>query len=223
MEQFAEFSSEQAKKEFLAGTVQETRAKHFREKKFDDTKDSDEAEKDLTMHYLYHSIPENMKGTKLIPLSKMLEVDPQLHAKYLEKYKGREDILERKIPLLECLWNDVVQLLPLNPLLLFKLQKKLGGISEIPDYKYYKIDITTLDPSKTAVYFKTAPGEENVTVKWLSDVDFDDLQDIPEATRKYYESMVGTGEPIFNYQFVPHILYRGTIDVSMAEIMRLRK
>lgn len=109
--------------------------------------------------YLYHGIPEDMKGGKLIPLSKMLEVDPELWAKYLEKYKWREEILERKIPLLNCLWNDIVQLLPLHPCQLFEVQKELGLIIETLDYKYYQIDSSTLDPSQTIIYFKTALGE----------------------------------------------------------------
>ena len=172
--------------------------------------------------YFYHGIPEDMKGSELIPLNKMLEVDPNLRAKYLEKYTGREEILERKIPLLDCLWNDVVQLLPLHPRQLFELQKELGLIPEIPDYKYYQIDTSTLDPSQTVVYFKTAPGEENVTVKWLKDVQIEELQAIPEATRKYYQGMIGTGEPVFNYQFVPHVVYQGTIDVSLARVINLQ-
>lgn len=163
-----------------------------------------------------------MKGSELIPLNRILEVDAELRAKYLEKYKGREEILERKIPLLDYLWNDVVQLLPLHPLQLFELQKELGLITEIPDYRYYQIDVSALAPSQTFVYFKTAPGEENVTVKWLSDVNLDDLQDIPPATVNYYKGMVGTGEPVFNSQSVPHIVYKGSIDVSDAKILSLR-
>jgi hypothetical protein len=171
--------------------------------------------------YFYHGIPDDMKGSELIPLNIMLEVDAELRAKYLEKYKGREEILERKIPLLDCLWNEVVQLLPLHPKQLFTLQQQLGIVAEIPDYKYFQIDVSKLDPAKTVVYFKTAPGEENVTVKWLSEVNLDDLQSIPPATENYYKGMVGTGEPVFNYQFVPHVVYGGTIDVSGAEIISL--
>ncbi len=174
------------------------------------------------MTYFYHGIPEEMKGSELIPLSKMLEVDADLRTKYLEKYKGREEILQRTIPLLDCLWNDVVQLLPLHPKQLFSRQQELGIVTEIPDYKYFQIDASKLDPAKTVVYFKTAPGEEGVTVKWLSDVNLDDIQDIPPATENYYKSMVDTGEPVFNYQFVPHIIYKGTIDVSAAKIISLR-
>lgn len=164
-----------------------------------------------------------MRGSELIPLNKMLEIDPELSTRYLEKYKGREEILERKIPLLDCLWNDVIQLLPLHPRQLFELQEELGLIPEIPDYRYYQIDASTLDPSRTVVYYKTAPGEENVTIKWLKDVRLEELQSIPEATRKYYQSMVGAGEPVFNYQFVPHIVHRGTIDVSSAQVIHLQR
>lgn len=173
------------------------------------------------MTYIYHGIPEDMKGSTLIPLSEMMTVDPELRAKYLEKYKGREEILERKIPLLDCLWHDVVQLLPLHPKKLFELQKRLGLIEQIPKYRYFQIDTSQLDASKTVVYFKTAPGEKNVTVKWLTDVDLNDLQDVPAATAGYYKNMVGTGEPVFNYQFVPHVIYRGYINISDAKIISL--
>ncbi len=172
--------------------------------------------------YCYHGVPEDLRGNQLIPLNEMMKVDAELRDKYLEKYKGREEVLERKIPLLDCLWNDVVQLLPLLPRKLFELQQKLGLITELPDYRYFRIDPSALDPDKTVVFFKTAPGDEHVTVKWLRDVDLTEIQDIPLATRGYYESMVGTGEPVFNYQFVPHIVYHGTIDISSAKTIRLR-
>lgn len=166
------------------------------------------------MTYIYHGVPEDMRMSTLIPLNQMLAVDPELRNKYLEKYKGREEILKYKIPLLECSWNDVIQFLPLHPKKVFDCQLKLDLITELPDYEYFKINLDTLDPKKTVVYFKTAPGEENVTIKWLKDVDLNELQEVPLATKKYYESLVGKGQPIFNYQFVPHILYKGGVNVS---------
>jgi hypothetical protein len=175
------------------------------------------------MTFLYHGISENMEGSELVPLNQMFIKNPELHQKYLEKYKGREGVIEKRIALLDCTWSDVVQLLPLDPRKLFDLQHQLGLITEIPDYRYFQIDSSNLNQDSAVVYFKTAPGEENVTIKWLKDVDFDSLQEIPEATVKYYESMVGTGEPVFNYQFVPHVLYKGAIDVSESETTSIRK
>lgn len=164
-----------------------------------------------------------MKGSELITLNQMFAKDSKLHQKYLKKYEGREEILERRIPLLDCLWNDVVQLLPLHPRKLFELQLRLGLVNEIPDYKYFQINPTILNLHNAAVYFKTAPGEDNVTMKWLKDVKLGELQEIPDATIKYYESMVGTGEPVFNYQFVPHVLYRGSIDISKSKVISIVK
>ena len=134
------------------------------------------------MAYIYHSIPEDLQGNQLIPLSDMRSLRPDLYAKYLEKYKGREEILERKIPLLNCSWNEVVHLLPLHPHTLFELQKELGLIQEVPDYSYFQIDSSLLKTDQAVVYFKSAPGEENVTVRWLEDVDLADLQTVPQAT-----------------------------------------
>lgn len=173
------------------------------------------------MTYAYHGLPEDMKGDKLIPLNQMQAFDPVLRDKYLEKYKGREEILERKIPLLDCSWNDVVQLLPLHPKKIFECQKELGLIDSLPDYEYFEIDLSLLDPKKTVVYFKTAPGEENVTVKWLKDVNLDELQEVPEATKNYYKSLVSKNEPVFNYQFVPHVVFMDAIDVSESKIVTL--
>lgn len=49
------------------------------------------------------------------------------------------------------------------------------------------------------------------------------VKEIPEAMVKYYTSMIGTDEPVFNYQFVPHILYKGNVDISGSEIISIKK
>lgn len=174
------------------------------------------------MKFVYHAVPELMNDNQLIPLNLMGDSMSNVRSKNLEKYKGREEILDRKIPLLNCLWNDAIQLLPLHPQKIFDLQKQLRLIDSVPPYRFYKIDLDKLDPSKTVVFFKTAPGEENTEVKWLSKVDFDSLQEIPEATIAYYKTLIGTGELPFNYQFVPHIFYKGALDISGAEIISLK-
>jgi hypothetical protein len=173
------------------------------------------------MTFIYHAVPEPMIGTELIPLNQMQDTMSEIRDKSLEKYEGREAILERKIPLLDCLWNDVVQFLPLHPQRIFELQQELGLIPSVPLYKFYEIDMNSLEPNKAVVFFKTAPGEENVKVKWLSEVDFASLQEVPEATVAYYKTLIGTGELPFNYQFVPHVVYKGSIDVSTATTITL--
>lgn len=168
---------------------------------------------------LYHGAPENMKGNELIPLNKMKVSYPELYALHIAKYEGREEILERRIPLLNCLWNDVVQFLPLHPRKVFELQVELGLIPEMPPYKFFEIDPKLLNSEKAVVFFKSAPGEDNVEVRWLRDVDLATIQEVPQATVNYYKSLVGTGELPFNYQFVPHIVYMDKVDVSGAQVI----
>jgi hypothetical protein len=100
------------------------------------------------MQYIYHGVPEQMIGDVLMPLNRMKTTQPELHKKYLEKYEGRREILQRRIPLLDCLWNDVVQFLPLNPQDVFEAQRELGIIEVVPAYKFFKINLDMLDPKK---------------------------------------------------------------------------
>lgn len=162
-----------------------------------------------------------MIGTELIPLNQMQATMSDIRDRNLDKYKGREQIIEREIPLLNCLWNDVVQFLPVHPQKVFELQRDLGLIASVPPYKFYEIDLDSLDPDKAVVFFKTAPGEENTEAKWLKDVDFSSLQEVPEATQAYYKTLTGTGELPFNYQFIPHIVYKGSLDITNANIITL--
>lgn len=173
------------------------------------------------MNFVYHNVPDPMVGTKLIPLNQMDESMEAIKTKNLKKYEGREEILERPVPSLNCMWNDVLQFTPVHPQKVFELQVKLGLIPKVHDAKFFEIPIDSLDPNKTAVFFKTAPGEENVTVKWIKDVDFESLTEIPDATINYYKSLVGTGELPFNYQFIPHVLYKSSLDVSNVKIISL--
>jgi len=173
------------------------------------------------MFYVYHNVPEEMVGSMLMPLSDMAQIRSDLSDKYTEKYKGREEVMQRKISVLDCHWNDVVQFLPFHPSKAFNLQIELGIISEMPHYKFFEIPLELLDQEKTAVFFKTAPGEENIEFKMLKDIDFARIQDVPQATQDYYRTVAATGELPFNYQFVPHILYKGTLDISSVKIITL--
>jgi hypothetical protein len=173
------------------------------------------------MSFIYHGVPEQMAGSIIEPLNQMRTNNPELYEKYAQKYKGREELMKRRVPVLDCLWNDVVQFLPFHPRKVFELQKALGLIDEIPDYRYFQIDTDVLNPEKLAVYFKTAPGEENAHVEMFNDVDPTEIQEVPPATVAYFKTLIGTGEQPFNYQFVPHVLYQGEVDISNAPVIEL--
>ena len=70
------------------------------------------------MGYVYHMVPKNMEGKKLIALNKLKLKNRGLYEQYIQKYYDHPDrlkLLENQVPKLDCLWNDVIHLLPLHP------------------------------------------------------------------------------------------------------------
>jgi hypothetical protein len=53
--------------------------------------------------FIYHLVPRQMHGHGLYPLNRLREVAPDLAQTAFEKYAGRESVLERRIPPLNCL------------------------------------------------------------------------------------------------------------------------
>lgn len=162
-----------------------------------------------------------MTGNELMPLNQMQATHPDLYQKNIGKYSWRKEVLERRIPLLDCLWNDVLHFSPVHPHKIFKLQLELGLIREIPPYIFYEIYTDSFEPEKTVVFFKSAPGKESEVVKWIEEIDLSKIQEIPQATVDYYKTLIGTGELPLNYQFVPHIFYMGNVDISQSRIITI--
>ena len=79
--------------------------------------------------FVYHMVPAEMIGEKLIPLNSLGKVHPHLYEKYAEQYfdhPERSKLLKKQVPKLDCLWNDVLHFLPLHPHHVYKALKGLG-------------------------------------------------------------------------------------------------
>ena len=60
------------------------------------------------MNYLYHKVPEDIKGNFLMPLNSLKKKYPSIYNKKVKKYEGRETLFNLKFPILNCLWNDQI-------------------------------------------------------------------------------------------------------------------
>ncbi len=168
------------------------------------------------MSYLYHIVKEDFEGGTIYPLSVLKEVYPEKYGVHAAKYTDRKHVTELFIPQLQCYWNDVVHLSAVNPNEVVKKLRKAGAKKHT--YSYYEIDPTTLDRAKTVVY----PNNPRENSRKVSEKDFvafdpDDLEKwnrIPDETVEYYEKSFAEGKRPLLFVFVPHILYKGTIDVS---------
>lgn len=176
------------------------------------------------MNYLYHRVPPNLSGDTLYPLNQLKTVLPQVYEAEVKKYAGREHVLNHKIPIFDCFWNDVIHLMPINPHKLQEAYNHSGGQLRIK--KFYQIDPYTLDPDKTIIYMFKYTRKEN---KFNPDnfipynpALIDSLSGLPEATVQYYQEEFNAGRQPLIYFRVPHILYYGTLDTSKLSVIKIQ-
>ncbi|MHB1316754.1 MAG: hypothetical protein ACYCZW_02760 [Minisyncoccota bacterium] len=167
------------------------------------------------MEYLYHHIPKNMSGTILYPLNVLKDTHPDIYTEQFKKYIGRERILGAKIPPLDCLWNDVLHFTAVEPEIMRKNLEKAGFIFK--PSSYFKVPVEMLQGKNTVAF--TNPEGKPTLVPLLNYETFDInhmslYREIPGATLEYYKERKLAGEKPMIYQFVPHILYKGSIDTK---------
>jgi hypothetical protein len=174
---------------------------------------------------LYHLVPEELSGTKLYPLNQLISISPGAYAKAVSKYAGREEVTQIVIPVLGCLWNDVVFLSPVHPEKIIRARRDAGLVADYDKKRsWFVLDSDVLDQSQTLLY-RHRP-------KWLINLETDKTEYVPfaevsEAEKSRLAEMPEGAlwsirkfrEEAFFQSYIPHILYQGVIDVAGAEIV----
>src|SRR5688500_14909709 len=106
---------------------------------------------------LYHIKHQNFRGQTLYPLNRLKDFAPDLHDLQRAKYDGRENLMAERVPYLDCLWNDVLHLLPVHP-------AKVKELAESHGFRWrgaawFELDPAELkfDSTNTAVFLHTDP------------------------------------------------------------------
>ncbi len=179
------------------------------------------------MNYLYHGVPKHLEGNILYPLNILKDKLPNVYEKEASKYVGRERVKENRIPAFNCLWNDVLHFAAVHPA---ELKKALveAGMDESKTLSFYQLDPGILNPEDCIVYLndKKSEGEKR---KAISEEDFTtyNLEDISkysalkQETKDYYKEQLAQGIKPLMFLFVPHILYRGSVDISRVPIIQV--
>ena len=181
---------------------------------------------------LYHMIPKNFTGNTLYPLNQLKTYLPDIYATQAQKYIGREVLMQCRVPLLDCLWNDVLHFSPVHP---SKIRDALVSVG----FKWNIRPWFAVNPinsgfgSENAVIFLNTPPEDPTAFGNFnfSKADFlffslEQLEklakmEVPEATLKYLRFAKNNDERPVLFNHVPHVFYRGTIDVSNVEVVNL--
>ena len=172
--------------------------------------------------FVYHIKPKELRGEGLIPLNSLQHTHPDLYQEHYQKYIGREHLTKVKVPILDCLWNDVVHLSPIHPT---QIRTALGAVdpSPIPARKWLKIPISAIQ-GLPATYFESEP------LPFAGNYDFapscyrpfcaetyQELEVLPEWTVQYYHSEIAKMRRPLLFNGVPHILVKSIISLEEAQ------
>ncbi|MES2216529.1 MAG: hypothetical protein V4481_04520 [Patescibacteria group bacterium] len=177
------------------------------------------------MEYIYHRVVDNMQGKILYPLNVLKDKYPDQYAEHVKKYQGREQVLKIQIPILNCLWNDVLHFTAVPPETLFANLKSTGF--EVEKWlwkKWYKIPADLLESSNTIVclYERDLRIVPDATDFYSYDPNkIEEYRKVPQVTLDYYKEKFDAGERPLLFHHIPHILYKGAIDVTGVEIIDL--
>jgi hypothetical protein len=176
------------------------------------------------MKYIYHLRPDPFEGTSLIPLNSM-DKSSSLYLKHVQKYEGREDLMNIIIPKLNCKWNDVVQFSSLAPQIIALKLKEFCPELKITKAEYFKIPIEDIISKHEAVIFTRNPNQKkgdfsisDEDIQILSDETYNELSQVPELTINYWMNVKQNGGPYLWFPYIPHIFVKGIIETERFEI-----
>jgi hypothetical protein len=175
--------------------------------------------------FIYHRVEPKLKGTILYPLNQLKDIYPDMYAEHVKKYEGREHLLETQIPILNCLWNDVLHFTAVSPHKLLNNLRK-GGLKDttIVWNKWFKIPIELIDKDKTIVCLYRRDINVIPDARDFSTFDptkMEEYRNVPPETIEYYKEQFGLGRRPLTFHRVPHILYKGTIETKGLEIITI--
>lgn len=180
------------------------------------------------MAYVYHMVPKKMMGDRLIPLNQLKDKNEELYEEYKEKYFNHTDrpkLLERTVPKLDCLWNDVLHFLPLHPHHIYQGLQSL----EIPvkdDVLFFQIPVEQLQENTNALYHypKESYGGPAAPIR-LENIEMIDvrkykiLDRLPEDALACYKEEHEQGRGFGMFAYIPHLLSQGEVDVAKVDVI----
>lgn len=176
------------------------------------------------MSFIYHIVPSNFTGNTLYPLNQLKIHLPEIYAEQVKKYTGREILTQYKIPLLNCLWNDVLHFSPVHP-------KQIRNAFVNVGFTWNPRSWFSLNPihsgfnSENAVIFLSTPRPfGNFNIPETDFIPFSQEQlkkvmELPDTTLEYLKFAKNNRQRPFMFNHIPHILYLGIIDISYMEII----
>ena len=171
------------------------------------------------INYLYHRVPENMKGDILYPLNQLKNVYPDIYLKEVEKYKGREEVMKQEVPYLNCLWNDVLHLSAVHPIEIDNALRKEG--TQLSGRLFYEIDPHLLETRNTVVYLFRDRSKDKSNFVPFDPEEVSEFSIFPKKTQSYYTEVIRRGGRPLLWVYVPHFMYLGSLNTVGLKIIEI--
>jgi hypothetical protein len=172
---------------------------------------------------LYHAVPDPLVGSVLYPLNELEQRAPEAWRRAHAKYDWRPEVLQVRIPPLDCLWNDVLHFSPVPPVKIVAALEAAG--LEPLRRRFFVVDAAELEPARTVIFrnARERVADRIDDEQWLP---FDpallpELSRLTEPTIGYYRECASSGTRPLLYGYLPHVLYRGSLEtrgIPVAEV-----
>jgi hypothetical protein len=175
------------------------------------------------MSFVYHLMPEPMIGKVLYPLNEMEARLPAEFRTHSKKYEGREELMNEKIPLFNCRWNDVLHFSPINPQIILKEITKINPGSR-KRKSYLKFKASALDDFPSAYMTHTKNKDDDsfnsnlAKYELFSSKTYKEIKSVPNETIRYWQRAMTAGKPMYWFIYVPHVLVKSHVSINEAEI-----
>jgi len=176
--------------------------------------------------WVYHMVPPSIVGPVLHPLNELCRIAPRAHDRQVRKYVGREGLRQCRLPILDCLWNDVLHFTPVEPERLAASLRRAG--CAWTSRSWFAVDpVAAGFTAANCILYRPPEGMreswdiEPGTCSPFDPTILDSLTDLPEATSRYYDRCAREGRSPLLFAFAPHVLFRGSLDTERSEAVTL--
>ncbi len=169
-----------------------------------------------------------MFGNILYPLNTLREINKDIYEFHTSKYiHHRKTLLELKIPVLNCLWIDVLHCSPIDLRIIYKALIRTGH--KVRNIEFFKIPIELLKNIKFVKYkFEKEffdREEKAYSVLTAEDIEpltigsYRELNELPNKTIEWYKWCAenNKGIPLL-FRYIPHIFVKGNIPIKEVDV-----
>lgn len=177
--------------------------------------------------YAYYLRQPWFEGNTAYPLNDLRGRFPDLYRRNREWYRGRVQVMQRSVPLLDANWPDCVHLSTMHPNFAHRALEVLNDPAASMARHFFKVPIVALDLDRTVLWDwhhsyrgDPDPSEFKTIPSWQY---YRETRALPTHTYQYYEDEIEEGRIPLIFVGVPALLHKGPISMARMEIVDWRE